>query len=451
MGKTGDCLMSNGDTALAPAPDPGVVSAEIPKPPEAGTLQVTTDPSPLSVQVFDTRGHHVAQGVSPATFTLPPGLYAVCAKRPNAPDLVMLGRVVSKGERPIRLLDRDPKFAELASSTFFGFVDTYYYKVQPIPSYKAQPIRRATQETIIEPSAVKPFWVRFQRLTDWETSHLEPTVSFSSERIHDRAVLSITNPVPGVVFAQIAGATGPVLNVALPPAGVRPSQCQLVVGFDTDGPQAFVRLSTDWANAAMQYMSKGYYDEAKDLVEAGKARSDDRPSVFQRMVNHIGRRFDDPSAALVPRYLALRLGEDTILSTIGDSVLDVLQPKIPDGRIISAESAARRQEYEVSASHLNAIPAGTLPLFTEGFSLLVHRLRELRNLEPDAPAKGARSAAELGKLKILMRTLSKWALHINLNCPTLTFKGINPAAPSRSAELAAPAASDGWKAGISQK
>lgn len=442
--------MSNGDTALAPAPDPGVVSAEITKPPEAGTLQVSTDPSPLSVQVFDTRGHHVAQGVSPATFTLPPGLYAVCARRPNAPDLVTLGRVVSKGERPIRLLDRDPKLAELASSTFFGLLDTYYYKVQPIPNYKAQSIARATEENAAEPSAVQPFWVRFQKLTDWQTSHLEPSLSFSSEQIHDRAVLSITNPLASVVFAQIAGSSGPVLNVALPPAGVRPSQCQLVVSFDADGPQAYVRLSTDWANAAMQYMSKGYYDEARDLVEAGRARSDDRPSVFQRMAKYISSRFDDPSAALVPRYLSLRIGEDTVLNTIGDSMLDVLQPKIPDGRIISAEAAARRQQYEVSAFHLNAIPAGALPLFTEGFSLLVHRLRELRNLEPDAPAERLPDAAELEKLRILMRTLSKWALHINLNCPTLTFKGINPAVPSRSAELAAPAASDGWKAGIPQ-
>jgi hypothetical protein len=87
----------------------------------------------------------------------------------------------------------------------------------------------------------------------------------------------------------------------------------------TDGPAAYVQLSTDWANAAMQYMSKGYYDEAKDLVEAGKIRSDDRPSVFRRMVSHIGSRFDDPSAALVPRYLALRLGEDGLLNTLGDS------------------------------------------------------------------------------------------------------------------------------------
>jgi hypothetical protein len=193
--------------------------------------------------------------------------------------------------------------------------------------------------------------MRFQRLSDWETSQLEPTVSFSSEVIHDQTVLSITNPLAAVVFAQIAGSSGPALNVALPPAGVRPAKCQLVVTFDTDGPAAYVRLSTDWANAAMQYMSKGYFDEAKDLVEAGKIRSDDRPSVFQRMVSHIGSRFDDPSAALVPRYLALRLGEDSLLNTFGDSVLDAFQPNIADGRIISAEASARRQSYQFRLEH----------------------------------------------------------------------------------------------------
>jgi hypothetical protein len=50
-----------------------------------------------------------------------------------------------------------------------------------------------------------------------------------------------------------------------------------------------------------------------------------------------------------------------------------------------------------------------------------------------------------------MRTLAKWAFHVNLNCPTVTFKGINPVEPSKSTDFARPSAADGWKPGTSEK
>jgi hypothetical protein len=169
-----------------------------------------------------------------------------------------------------------------------------------------------------------------------------------------------------------------------------------------------------------------------------------QPSGAGRMVQRILDRFDDPAAALVPRYLGLRTREDTVFNTLGDFIFDVFQGS-SDGLVISAELAARQQLFRTAAQRFASIRPGALPLFSDGFSLLIHRTKELtRPLEPDVPPDRQPDELDIEKLKALLHKLLKWAPFINVNSPTVTFRGNDLVAPRENETPTVPKVQDGW-------
>jgi hypothetical protein len=407
------------------------------KPGQNGKLSITTDPSPVAILVFDDRMNTVAEGVSPVQLELTEGLYMVRATIAGRPDLTKMARVFHNSTRSVHLSDDDPNLRQITMSFFSDFLDKRIRKLDVLPP---QSVAQSARESEVKPH---PFWVRFLRLTNWSAAEGVILPKWASNYVRGRAVLDIANPQQNVVFAQIAGPNGGVLNVALPPAGLlRPVTCQLVVAAEADLLTAHVRLSNEWANAAIQYMAEGYVEEAKQLVEAGIKRS---PSAMAWLAQKIGRRFDDPSAMLIPRYLGLRTGEKAIFSVLGDSLLDLFQQNLSDGFVISAETYARQRNFKLAALQILQIKAGRLPLYTEGLSLLIHRVRELLDLDLELVDEDHRpSDDQLENLKELKRTLNKWAPYIDLNSPTVTFCGSDVVAPRTAAAAVIPSASDGW-------
>jgi hypothetical protein len=235
----------------------------------------------------------------------------------------------------------------------------------------------------------------------------------------------------------------------------------LVVSSSEDVLQAHVRLNTDWANAALQYTALGRYAEAERLVETASQHDSAAEGKFVQwladriakpgqsgrighFVQHIVDRFDDPAAALVPRYVGLRTRDATVFNTLGEFVFDLVQG-LSDGLIISAEIAARKNQHEQAASCLLTIPAGGLPLFSDGFSLLLHRVKELIDLDPEGlPDTAIPTPTQLGGLKNLLRTLLKWAPFVNINSPTLTFRSNDITAPKENENPRSPNVSEGW-------
>ena len=402
-----------------------------------GTLSITTEPALLAVVVCDDKMNTVAEGVSPLQVHLAPGLYIVRATLAGHPDLKRIARVISDSDRSVHLAMTEPSVIQAATSLVALLVDKYVRRLDPLPP---PDITQAANEAKVKP---EPFSIRFLLLKDWDAAERLELPKFSCAYVGGRAILDIINPQQNVVFAQIAGPSKSVLNVALPPAGaLRPARCQLVVSASTDLLMAHVRLSTEWANAAMQYMSQGYIQEAKQVVAAGIERA---PSRLARLTLKLTNRFDDPAAALVPRYLGLKTREATLVNTIGDSLLDILQLHLSDGVVISAELAARARNFKLATQHILTIRTGRIPLFTEGFSLLIHRVRDLLDIDPDLVMEGQRPDSEqVAQLKDLWRTLSKWAPHLDLNCPTVTFLGNDVTAPKTAETQLVPSAADGW-------
>jgi hypothetical protein len=390
---------------------------------KSGTLSISTDPSPLVFTIFNHSMTAVAQGVSPAQIQLAAGLYMVRVPRAGYPDLVQLAWVVSNATRSVYLSDGTPNGLSAWASAFSRQFDERFRKLPALPPPGgAQTARR--------PNAPRAqFWIRFCDLADWNTSKPIELPRFSSRYDQDEALIEITNPHQRVIFAQIARPDVPTVNVAIPLAGaLRAARCELVVSAGVNFLEAHVRLSTDWANSALQYMTQGYVEEAKQLVLSA---SKDEPSGFAWLLAKVKSRFQDPAAALVPRYLGLRSGEANIFNTFGDFLLDTLQQDLADGFVVQAEVAARQRQYRMAAQSILKIRPGALPLFTEGFSVLIHRIRDmvdqetLDSLHPDQrPVR-----FQIKRLDNLMHALNKWAPFLNLISPTVTFRGADLTAP----------------------
>jgi hypothetical protein len=423
-----------------------------------GTLSINTDPSPLAISVLDRELKTVARVVSPAQVRLPPGLYVACASRVGHPDLSQFAWVLPNSDRSVRLSDNAPGILTNAATTVTDLLDKY---VRRIPTFSPIPT--------IEPVSGKSknrlqFWVRFTRLTDWNSAETVTLPAFSTSDDNDKTLLELTNTHQHAIFAQVSRPDARPVNVAIPPAGsVRPARCYLVVASEEGLLQAHVRLSTDWANAALQYMALGRYAEASQLVEtanqhksraakfvqqiADRTTDSAQPGWFGQFVQRLIDRFDDPAAALVPRYVGLRTRDLNVFNTLGDFVLDVIQG-LSDGLIISAEIAARKNQHRLAASDILALPAGGLPLFSDGFSLLAHRVKELIDVHPEGlPPEQVPTPEQVERIRSLRSTLLKWAPFVNINSPTLTFRGNDITAPKEEESPIIPNPLDGWIAG----
>ena len=415
--------------------DPGALTEQA----ETGRLTIRTDPSPLAIRVLDEKWSLVAQGASPLTIEVPTGLYVVQASQPGRRDLTTIAHVDRKANRSIQLPSADPNVVPFAKGLMRKLVEEYVHKFAPVSKVTSS---YTAEESPLE---AKPFWIRFFHLKDWHKVESLPPLAFASEYIGGRAVLNLTNTHHWVVFAQVMGASGSPINVSLPPASARDVQCQLVVSVTADRLAARVRLATDWANSALQYMAQGYIDQAKEIIKANKVRFEEKPSIFFRALRHVAHRLDDPSGMLIPRYLGLRTGEDTSLSIFGESLIDLLQQNLSDGFVISAETYARKREFKRAAQEILTIRPGRIPLFTEGFSLLIHRVAELLDLDLELLEEDRRPETEqIARLKDLKRTLNKWAPYVDLNSPTVTFFGNDVTAPSTTGTPVVPTVDDGW-------
>jgi hypothetical protein len=434
----------------SPSPQPSLAAAPM------GTLSIDTDPSPLAVSVLDHESKTVAQVVSPALVRLPSGLYMVRASRVGFPDLTQFAWVVSNSKRSVHLSENAPSLRTAAATVVSGLLDKY---VRRIPTFT--PVQTIEPDTGADKKPVQ-FWIRFLCLKDWDNAEHIELPSFSSRNDGRKTLLDITNPHQHVLFAQISQPGVRTVNVATPPAGALwPVRCHLVVVSEADLLQAHIRLATEWANAALQYMSQGHYAEAKQLAEtaiehrlsrAAQAienvadwfANPQRPTRVGQIVQQVIDRFDDPAAALVPRYIGLRTRDDSVFNTLGDFLLDVIQG-LSDGLVISAEIAARGNQHKMAASRILSIPAGGLPLFTDGFSMLLHRVKELVELDAsEIPPDQRPGPKETEQLNDLLRTLMKWAPFVNVNSPTLTFRGNDLTAPKESEAPLTPKLSDGW-------
>ena len=136
----------------------------------------------------------------------------------------------------------------------------------------------------------------------------------------------------------------------------------------------------------------------------------------------LGDKERDPIAAATGAYALLRVGD---LERLHDWTRNLMNwfEWLPDGLVIYAEHLARLGEHQASCRLLLDLPQRGLPIFTDGFSFAIDRLR-LYTQSVSLPREDRTEAAAV------LDRLQPFAAHADFEAPFVTFTGLDPMRPS---------------------
>jgi hypothetical protein len=402
-------------------------------------LIVTSEPSRLPIVVRNSVLSVIGQGSSPLEIEVEPGLYMATALRTEDTDISELVLVTQGNNGKVHFASDKPSFAQRALSGLL--------KINPTRSTDLLPVEMEASSASPAASIGPPtdFRIRFIKLEDWASWRVIDLPILGYKYRRGRATVEIAITQSGILFAQVESEFGGPLNVELPPLALLPvTRCRLVVTPARNAFAAQIRLAVEEVDAAAQHLSRGHVGEAKAHLSKANTGSDaqELPSLFHNALRSASRvlrmRTTEPATALLDRYIRLRSGEDDFTDNL-HSLLDRFE-NLPDGYVIRAERLARKGQHKDALDLLLKIENANLPLFTEGFSLLVTRLRQYaqqRFATQEIDDSGARRAHDL------LDKLFIWAPFVDLRSVTLTFPGIDPTRPSEERQPS-DAGSVGW-------
>ena len=139
----------------------------------------------------------------------------------------------------------------------------------------------------------------------------------------------------------------------------------------------------------------------------------------------LGEKLEDVVAATIGAYALLRLGELERLHDWTENLRNWF-PWLPDGAAIRGEHLARLGRHGEALACFAELPRRGLPVFTDGLSYSVDRIRLYVNLGRDHFAGMPISYDDaLG----LRRRLESYGTFADLREPFLTFTGLDPSRP----------------------
>ena len=383
----------------------------------------------ITFAVHNAQLERVEDGVVPASLVLEPGLYMV-REAPQSPPVVF---ELEEGRH--YGLDLGPSgrgFYEDTRSRTARAVDRVVYK------------QKAQRVTAPSPTSVQPCpetFLRFRRLKGWtESEPVEPKLTHRLDG--DVLWIDLEMSVKAIVFAQVLVTGHRPVNTALPGSGK--SRLKLTIG--RGRPRTEAHLADPTTNTAAQYLRQGNFEEAKRTLRTLEPPPD-RP-ILDRWLSPFVSRFKDPVASALNRYALLRTGEAHWLKELPNVFLNNFD-WLADGRVITTEIAARGGLHEAALSSVVGLPAGHLPLFSDGFSMMLSRLIEFTRdtelpaspskEEPDPDGKKAEAMREhaerIAKARALLITLQRWAPHLDLSALTLTFRGAHIERPEDQTQV----------------
>jgi hypothetical protein len=184
-------------------------------------------------------------------------------------------------------------------------------------------------------------------------------------------VLGFFPSTEGLLFAQLVqrGRAPVITALAVPPLGTSPAP-QVIVTLDRDNHfDLQVRLSSVAADALLSFTEHGRSADAAAMTETNEIAE---ALLFEKV--------KDPLAAAAGGYTLLRSGALERLHDWTENLCNWF-PWLPDGLVIRAEHLVRTGHTVEASDLLLELPQRGLPLFTEGFSLALDRLRRSDALE----------------------------------------------------------------------
>jgi hypothetical protein len=203
------------------------------------------------------------------------------------------------------------------------------------------------------------------------------------------------------------------LNAVIPGGPFGPPLAWIVVRPDANGSVGLmVRPTHATADALLGFGEHNLISETAELAGGGVLQAEELLRGKRR----------DPVAAAAGAYALLRVGE---LERLHDWTrnLERWVPWLADGVVIRAEHLVRLREDKNALAMLLTLERRGLPLFTEGLTLAVKRLRRYVAAGTAIPKTQTRRAARL------LERLSEYATFADFSQPTLTFYGGNPNRP----------------------
>jgi hypothetical protein len=230
------------------------------------------------------------------------------------------------------------------------------------------------------------------------------------------ARFDVLDPDLGII--QLLQPNTPPINVRVPTSHhPRYQGCRLVVTLQPDGLLSIdIELKNPMANVLLQYYEGGFFGEAASIATS--------PNLSAERL--LAGKMNDPIAATIAAYTLLRLGDLDRLHDWTRNLRDWFS-WLPDGIPIRAEHLARLGEHERALLTLLDLPSRGLPVFSDGLSHAINRLRVYANLPLDKSPFAGTELFSSGQA--LLKQLQRFAAFADFQKLILFFTGTKPHEP----------------------
>lgn len=341
----------------------------------------------VPVQVRDSRMKLVHELRAGETVGLPEGLYVFAALLPTGEKASQVVNVQpAQGAQSVAL--QLPE-SELSGSEVLRRIGRLLTDADSSDLPDSGELRRPGWFIRFEPNAPPPQIKVIESLATDASAFLVAEISVSR---------------PTVTFMQLASAGRVPRNFALPAAPhSRSDTCTLeVVAEET----LTVKLSLDGpAHQIAEYLRRGNLIAAAEV--AGSA---------ERLL--MGK-VHDPVGAAVGGYALLRLNLLERLHKWPQN-LSAWFEWLPDGAVIAGETAFRRGEHELALEQLTLAAERGLPMFADGFSMLLSRLNAYLHAS-ELPSKVVRDKSQA--MAEHVEHLTQLAPFVDFSALVLSFRG----------------------------
>jgi hypothetical protein len=202
------------------------------------------------------------------------------------------------------------------------------------------------------------------------------------------------------------------LNLLMPSARDAPSEppCRIVIRTLDEGYVAQVHPGDLLADSLLKYAEEGRADAVQTLSRAHAERL-------------LAEKIERPIAATVGAYSLLRTGALEALHDWTKNLYNWIE-WLPDAVPILAEHRARQGRHAEALEILVRLPERGLPMFTDGLSYALDRLRLYTR---DSGSKFPEERIKEGQT--LLDRLEDFSIEIDFSQPTVSFTGLYPSAP----------------------
>lgn len=270
-----------------------------------------------------------------------------------------------------------------------------------------------TVKSRLQDRPVHGWFIRFVTFLDgeWKPAPDPPELELADHQIKggvSATTMLVHGQYPGIYFMEVQKAGGQSVNLAMPVAAYTGAlTCHVFIG--DDGYSLRVNgalVGSGSAELVSEYMDTGAFQEVTEIM------GDAEELLSEKMGN--------PIEAALGGYALLRLGNLELLHDWPGNLANWFY-WLPDGAVIAGELAARRGDHAEAANFLlDALQRG-LPIFYEGFSTLLSRIRHYSlygsKLLPDGRSVEQISAA--------LEQFRKWGHAVDHSALLLTLSGIS--------------------------